>query len=231
MNKRIEIIDAARGLAVILMVAHHALYDAVEFLGAPPWFFANPVFSVLHPIFAGLFIFLCGVSSRFSHSNIKRGLKTAGAAVAVSIVTWFIGMPIVFGILHLLAVCMLLYGVAGKLIERIPQRLAAVLWITLIVLSALALQYIALDAKHLWILGWPQRWFFSADYFPLLPWIFVFLLGTWAGEPIRNKKLPNWFYDTRVRMLPSVGRHSFAVYLIHQPLLYGITMLIAILRG
>ncbi len=64
-NNRIDIIDAARGLAVILMVFHHAFFDAVEFLGAPPWLFSNPVFNFLHYVFAGLFIFLAGVSSRF----------------------------------------------------------------------------------------------------------------------------------------------------------------------
>ncbi|MDR1065346.1 MAG: DUF1624 domain-containing protein, partial [Oscillospiraceae bacterium] len=45
---RIEAIDALRGLSVALMVVHHALFDAVEFLGAPAWLFSNPVFDALH---------------------------------------------------------------------------------------------------------------------------------------------------------------------------------------
>jgi len=229
-QKRIQLIDAARGLAVILMVAHHALFDAVEFLGAPAWCFENPVFGVLHPIFAGLFIFLCGVSSRFSRSNVKRGLKTASAAAVISIVTYFIEMPIIFGILHLLAVCMIMYGLCGKAIERIPRKLAGVLWAAMIVVSAIAVRQLSFDAPLLWVLGWTRAGFYSADYFPLLPWIFVFLLGTWAGEPIRESKLPQWFYDAKVKWLPSVGRKSFIIYLVHQPLLYGITMLILHLK-
>ena len=68
-RKRIDLIDALRGLAVLLMVFHHLMFDLVEFLGAPTWFFANPVFNFLHYIFAGVFIFLSGVSSQFSRSN------------------------------------------------------------------------------------------------------------------------------------------------------------------
>ena len=62
---RIELMDALRGLAVCLMVLHHFLYDLCEFLGAPWWLFTNPVFDVLHYFFAGLFIFLSGISSDF----------------------------------------------------------------------------------------------------------------------------------------------------------------------
>ena len=72
---RIELMDALRGLAVCLMVLHHFLYDLCEFLGAPWWLFTNPVFDVLHYFFAGLFIFLSGISSDFSRSNLKRGAK------------------------------------------------------------------------------------------------------------------------------------------------------------
>ena len=64
--ERIELMDGIRGLAIILMVLHHLAFDLVYFLGAPLWLFTNPVFDTLHYIFAGLFIMLAGVSSRFS---------------------------------------------------------------------------------------------------------------------------------------------------------------------
>ena len=223
---RIQLIDAVRGVAVVLMVFHHLFFDLVEFLNAPPWLFSNPVFNFLHYVFAGLFIFLAGMSSRLSRSNIKRGIKTAAAAIAVSIVTFIIELPILFGVLHLLAFCMLLYGLLGKAFERIPPKVAAVLWVVLIVVSALAVRYIALPGQWLWPLGWTYPGFFSSDYFPIFPWVFVFLLGTCAGAPVRDRKLPERFYEMKVPVLPQIGRQAFIVYLVHQPVLYGITMLV-----
>ena len=57
-SKRIEILDALRGLAIVLMLAHHFLYDAVQFLDAPDRLFHNPVFDSLQLFFAGVFICL-----------------------------------------------------------------------------------------------------------------------------------------------------------------------------
>ena len=84
---RIELIDALRGLAVCLMVLHHFLYDLCAFLGAPWWLFTNPVFDVLHYFFAGLFIFLSGISSDFSRSNLKRGAKAMAIALGITLVS------------------------------------------------------------------------------------------------------------------------------------------------
>ena len=81
-GERIQSIDALRGLCVVLMCIHHLLYDLAAFLGAPWWLFDNPVFRILHYIFAGCFIFLSGLSSRFSRSNTKRGLKVIAIALA-----------------------------------------------------------------------------------------------------------------------------------------------------
>ncbi len=229
---RIEIIDALRGLAVVLMVIHHFLYDLCEFLGAPWWLFTNPVFDVLHYIFAGTFIFLAGVSSRFSRSNVKRGIKVLIAAAAVTAVTYFMGMPIYFGILQLLGTCMLLYGLTHKLWEKFSGWWFPALCAALTAFSAWAVARVPAGVNvFTWILGWNPQAYYSADYFPLLPWVFVFLCGTWAGRPIKEGALPQWFYDLRVKFLPAVGRHAFIIYLAHQPVLYGITLLIGKLTG
>ena len=183
---RIELMDALRGLAVCLMVLHHFLYDLCEFLGAPWWLFTNPVFDVLHYFFAGLFIFLSGISSDFSRSNLKRGAKAMAIALGITLVTYFMDMTIVFGVLHLLASCMLLFGFTT------PD-------------------------------------FASADYFPLLPWFFVFLLGTWAGRYVKAGRLPQWFYTAKAPRLALVGRHALLLYVLHQPLLYALTMLLRLI--
>ena len=223
-KNRIDIIDAVRGICVVLMVAHHLLYDLVAFLDAPAWLFANPVFNFLHYVFAGLFIFLSGVSSQFSRSNVKRGLKVIAVAAAVTLVTYFIDMLISFGVLHLLGFSMLFYGLTRRLWDALPRKIAPILYIALIIGGALATAYIPLKSEHIWMLGWTQSGFVSYDYFPLLPWLFVFLLGTWAGWYIREEKLPAWFYDTKIPVFPAVGKKALIIYVVHQPVLYGLIM-------
>ncbi|NLO48762.1 MAG: DUF1624 domain-containing protein [Clostridiales bacterium] len=220
---RIQTIDAIRGLCVIMMVIHHFLFDLVAFHGAPAWLFSNPVFDILHYIFAGAFIMLSGVSSRFSRSNIKRGLKVIAAALVITAVTSFMDMPIYFGILHFLGFSMVFYGLMEKQLYRIPKKLAPVIYVSLGILSFLFIAYSGIRSKYLWILGITYQDFFSADYFPIFPWLFVFLIGTLVGDVIRSGKFPKWFYDAKIPFLPPVGRKAFIIYLLHQPVLYTIT--------
>ena len=232
-KKRIEIIDALRGLAVLLMVIHHLLYNLAAFLGAPWWLFTNPVFDILHYIFAGLFILLSGVSSRFSRGNVERGAIVIVLAVLITYVTNRMDMPIWFGILHLLGFSMMFFGLTKKVWDLIPKKAAPFIFIPLIIASAVARTYVPLTSGNIIIcdalnvLGWPQSNFVSFDYFPLLPWIFVFLLGTWAGIYIRDRKLPDWFYEVKPPVFPAIGRKALLIYILHQPVLYALVMGIA----
>jgi uncharacterized membrane protein len=209
------------------------MFDLVEFLGAPTWFFDNPVFNSLHYVFAGLFIFLSGVSSRFSRSNVKRGVKVFLIAILFTIVTSlpFVNEPIHFGVLHLLGFSMIFYGLTRKVWDRIPLLVAPFIYIVLIVGTALLTGLIKIDVSFLWMLGWYGPDFSSADYFPIFPWLFVFLLGTWAGFYIVERKLPAWFYEKRVAILPAVGRKALIIYILHQPIMYGIIMGVLYLKG
>ena len=230
-KKRIDIIDALRGLSVILMVLHHLLYDLVEFCGAPEWIFTNPVFEVLHYFFAGLFIVLSGVSSQFSRSNVRRGLRVIAVALVFTIVTHVMDMPIRFGILHLLGFSMLFFGLTRRLWDAIPKTLAPVIYAVLFAAGILAVRLIPLSSPHIWMFGWTLPDFVSYDYFPILPWLFLFLAGTWAGALIVDNKLPKWFYETKIRFLPVVGKKSLIIYILHQPLMYGIVMAVLYLTG
>jgi uncharacterized membrane protein len=167
------------------------------------------------------------VSSRFSHSNLKRGLITAAMAIVVTVVTYFVGDPIIFGVLHLLAVCMLLYAVFGKYLERLPEVAAPVIYIVLLVGSAIFVHAMnPVRSEKLWVFGLYSKNFSSGDYFPILPWLFVFLLGAWAGKYIRERRLPERFYTFDMPILPELGRHSLWIYMLHQPVLYGLALLI-----
>lgn len=231
-RKRIDIIDALRGLSIILMVLHHFLFDLVEFMDAPSWLFSNPVFDNLQYVFAGLFILISGISSQFSRSNIKRGIKVFAIAVIFSIVTSlpFINMPIRFGILHLLGFCMIFYGLTRKVWDQIPRIAAPLIYAALFVGTILAVRLIEINASYLWMFGWFQTGFFSADYFPIFPWLFLFLLGTWVGSYIVQNKLPKWFYEKRIPFFPAIGKKSLLIYILHQPILFGVMQVVVRLR-
>ena len=227
---RIELMDALRGLAVCLMVLHHFLYDLCAFLGAPWWLFTNPVFDVLHYFFAGLFIFLSGISSDFSRSNLKRGAKAMALALGITLVTYFMNMTIVFGVLHLLASCMLLFGLTRGFWEALPAWVLPVLCLALIFLTAPCADGVTTQTPQLWLFGFTTPDFASADYFPLLPGFGWFLLGAVIGRTAYRKKqslLPRVnAANPVIRFFSFCGRHSLLIYMLHQPVLTIGTILI-----
>lgn len=228
---RIQLIDAVRGLAIVLMVAYHAGYDLVAAELIPEHVLYNPLLNTLEPLFAGLFICLSGVSARYSRDNRKRGLKVLGCALVVSLVTGLVtDTPIYFGILHCLGMCMVLTGEPSGWLDRIPRRWQPVLFGGLFAAAFLLFpvrgeEFVRIP--YLYMFGFAAPDFASPDYFPLFPWFFLYPLGAWAGRYIREGRLPQWFYTCRVPVLPALGRRTLLIYMLHQPVLYGAVALIA----
>ena len=72
-------------------------------------------------------------------------------------------------------------------------------------------------------LGFPGPGFVSSDYFSLLPWLLLFWTGYFLyrlrpAEPL----LP----DIRLPGFSAMGRHSLLIYLLHQPVLYALLVLL-----
>ena len=123
-SARIHFMDEVRGFDLLLMIAFHAFYTmgAIFDISIGTTLFA--FFAPAEPFFAGVFIFICGISCRLSHSNWRRGLLLALVAIGMSVVLWFF-MPkemIWFGILHFLAVSILLFALLRPLLDRISRR-------------------------------------------------------------------------------------------------------------
>ena len=76
------------------------------------------------------------------------------------------------------------------------------------------------------VAGLPGPGFWSSDYFPLVPWLFLYLTGYFLWklvghrEEAMGKLRPGW------RPLAFLGRHSLWVYLLHQPALMLVFMLL-----
>lgn len=229
MSKRIELFDALRGVSILLMILHHAAIDLAEAHRLSYAALHHPVVVVLQFIFSSVFIALAGFSSKFSKNNWKRGLQLLAIAYGITLVTSFLPMvPIRFGILHFLAWAILLYALLQPHLDRIPTHVWFWLFLVAYVLYVWVNLNMANNPPHLWMLGIVGGTFQSADYYPLLPWFFLFILGTKLGVATREHRLPAWVYTTHIPFFPAVGRHTLLIYLIHQPILLGILYLISV---
>ena len=246
--KRIHLMDELRGFAVFCMVFYHGFYTLAFLMGQSRGEWLYRFFMPAEPWFAGLFIFIAGISSNLTHSNLVRGVKLLGVALLVTLAT-AIAVPdelIVFGILHFLSVCMIAFGLLQLLSRRLgrteepPFRLwpVVVCAVLFIVTRYLASGYLQIPFVLRVFLpsGWYQAWlaplglpgpgFSSADYFPLLPWCFVFAAGTVVGRLAKAGKFPAWTYPSRVPFFSFLGRHALLIYVLHQPVIYGAALLV-----
>ena len=217
---RYQLIDALRGLAIILMVGYHTGFLLIDYMGASPSLIDNPLLNLLQPIFGGLFILLSGMSCAFSRSNVRRGLKTWAAAILVSVAAGLFGYPVYFGILHFLGTAMLLYGLLQKPLRAWRGWTQPLVALALFVVTAVYIP-IRVDFTN-WLMpfGLVQDW--GEDYWPLLPWFFLFLFGTWLGRLAVEQKFPRWFYRFKMPVLPTVGRYTLWIYLAHMPIVLGV---------
>ena len=221
-SSRIHLLDEIRGIAIILMVIFHALYTMAFMFNLS---FASELYYFFLPVsiwFAALFVLISGISCRLSHSNFKRGGKLFAICIALTAVTWlldtklgFSNTVIWFGILHLLSLSMLIYGALAKWLDKIHPVISTVVFGLLFAIT--------MHIDDLFPIGIVSPDFYSADYYPLLPWLFLFLIGASIGRWFKGGKLPEFCYNEHVRPVAYCGRHTLVIYLAHQPLIYGIT--------
>ena len=212
------------------MVAYHLLFDCYLF-GWLDWdLFLSWPMVIAEKASAYSFILCAGVSSTLTRSNVKRGLITLAAGFVVIAASFVVDAPIYFGILQFLGIAMILYAALGKWVRRVPAGAAPFLWIALFVVFQIVTDRVMVDVRWLFWLGFQYPGFVSYDYFPLLPYIFLFFLGSWMGQMIAEhweqlhfleRKAPGW--------LTWPGRRTLWIYLIHQPVLYGICWLISLM--
>ena len=79
--------------------------------------------------------------------------------------------------------------------------------------------------KYVAFLGFPSDGFRSSDYFPIISWVFMFILGYYLWHIVRRYRAEERFLRG-LRPLSFCGRHSLLIYLAHQPVLMGICFLI-----
>lgn len=238
---RFLLLDTLRGFTMLSMILYHLLWDLVYIARIPiPWYHGTGAY-IWQQSICQTFILLSGFCWSFGRQPLKRGLMVFWSGGLITLVTMFF-MPenlVLFGVLTLIGSCMILMipldGVLKK-INRTPVLilLTAVSLLLFIVLHPAWKGYPDCSRGNLFTayLGFPAKDFYSMDYFPLLPWFFLFVVGYllhklslrlgWLEIPfLREKLFPS---------LSFIGRHSLLIYMLHQPVLYGITMLIILFK-
>lgn len=233
---RLHGLDLARGAALLAMMSYHLSWD-LSWFGIVDW----PVnedggWQAYARLIAGTFLFLAGVSLTLAHGSgirwrafWRREGIILMAAAAVSAGTWYAleASMVRFGILHCIA--------AASLIALLFVRLPAVVSF-MAALLVFSLPFWAAGPAFdgpLWLwTGLGDPGFSSVDWVPLVPWAGATLLGVAAGHLLRRpgirETVARWQPRSAFsRLLCQGGRHSLAVYLIHQPVLFGSLWLVA----
>ncbi len=222
-TKRLHLLDELRGLAFVSMFLYHTYFDLVEIFGVTLPGIQTPGIHAWQLSIGISFILISGFSCRLSKENRKRGLIVFGLALALTVVTWLV-LPserILFGVLHFLGLSMILYSFLAPLLDRVPPYLGIVFSLALFLITYSVPERSYPGGFFFW-LGFPSAAFFSADYYPLIPWFFLFLTGSFLGKLLLGRELPAFAYRQHLRPLAFLGRHTLIAYLIHQPLIYGI---------
>lgn len=222
-------VDALRGIALVAMIVFHASWNLDVFGFAQLGVMSTPGWIWFARIIAGSFLFLTGLSlmlAEFASQDAKPRLfriaKIASAAILVSVATYIVFPDsfVYFGILHHIALASLL---AWPLL-RFNAAAIAVIAIAIVLTNSL-FEFQFADTRWLAWIGVSQEVPATNDYVPLLPWFSLVFLGVIAGKQVikRNdvKRIlasrPSWS-----KPLIWMGRHSLLIYLLHQPILFGI---------
>lgn len=249
-------LDFLRGLSILLVAIDHIMFD-IAYVFNYAWaesgkegliravdtaqsYWEWDVRLFFWPLFVFIFFFVSGICTTFSRSNLKRGLKLAAVALLLTLVTYLLetqggmtGMTILFGVLHCLACCILIYAGVSALIRLAAKDKER--WVRVGVFAAIGagilIYYyttfpsivaigpdtsIVSESWFTSILVYTRSfWYKTADYFPLVPFLGYFSLGVAVGAlvyPQKKSLLPKldgpWFYPFT---LP--GRYSLIVYL------------------
>ncbi len=224
-------IDFTRGTALVMMLASNFITDLQFFTNYTQfstfwWWFAR--------ITAFMFVFLVGLSLNISYNRakregnakfskyLKRGLFIFALGLLITAVTFlFLGKDYVrFGVLHLIGISIIfaypfLKWKAGIAFLSSLKLIATGIVLSLFTISSGAFEWLGLQPAN----------FSTIDYFPLLPWFGVVLLGIYFSK--------NWYRKGERTFKPKVelkasnpicflGRHTLLIYLIHQPIFIAI---------
>lgn len=235
---RLNWLDFLRGLALILMIIYHTLWDLENLFGHSVSWFTDDRALILERIICCSFILISGYSVGLSHHGIRKGIIVFLCGIIVSLVTYYFvpSAIIIFGVLTFLGCAMILTTLLQNHLNRIHPLIGGIVFLLLFLLfyhvnqgSLSFLGFpIATFSGSLYknyvttFLGFPFPGFYSTDYFSFLPWIFLYLVGFYLYQ-LTKKTVKGTSSATRKwGVISFLGRNSLWIYMIHQILIYGV---------
>jgi len=242
---RVGFLDETRGLCIILMVLYHGLFNVVFLFG---WDFTltndtqvlhalwhMPAMRFAQPFVAGIFIFISGIACRYSRSNLKRGgiVLALGLCITAVMLYFMPEQAIYFGILHFMGSAMIIFALLNRALDKITPGLGFLICAVLFALT-MNIPNGFFGFSGVWTLSIPVGWteinwliplgfaVAGADHFPLLPWLFLYIAGSYLGVAFVRRDMPDFFYRNRSRFLAATGRKTIYIYILHQPVLFGL---------
>jgi len=232
-------VDAARGLAIVQMVAYHFCYDLNYFGWIHIEMTRDPAWIAWRTAIVTQFLFVAGVALALRDAVAptdarlftRRWWQIAACAAVVSAASALLFGPrwIWFGVLHFIAVAqVLVWPLRGRAV-------ASALLGALLLALGLLVQLDAFAPNSLSWIGFSPTKPRTEDFVPLLPWIGVVLLGLAAGlrwQPgssgrggVAHKA------SGALAQMAHIGRWPLTIYMLHQPLLMGALAALHAARG
>lgn len=246
MKKRYERLDDIRGITLCSMILFHGVWDLVYIFDLNwRWFYADIAY-IWQQSICWSFILLSGFCWSLGRRKLRRALLVFGAGMVITFVTivFMPGQRIVYGILTFLGAAALLLIFLEQYLKKIKP-----FW-GMLVCGGFFLLLHGINDGYLGIrnylrliklprclyqmgdvgnfLGFTESSFYSTDYFSLLPWLFLYLTGYFLYRILQQKGMLEKLAEQKSwgGFFNWVGKHSLIIYMLHQPVVYGVLLLL-----
>ena len=241
MKERYHLLDALRGFAIYHVIIFHFLYDVYVVYGLhPDWPYQTWV-QLWQRNGCGLFVLVSGMVFALGRNTFKRGLQLQVLGLIITLVTVLFAPNevIYYGILTFFGSAMWMTLLLKRFLQCVPSICGMLVSVACYVLTKDVATGVGsffgrklfefpewLYQDYFAILGFHSNTFYSSDYVPLLPHIFLFWFGMYLFAWIRERKLTHLLNGGNYKIFTWPGTHSLEVYILHQPILMGLCYVI-----
>lgn len=240
---RYALIDGLRGITLISMILFHFSYDVFIVYGKNPDWYGLTSSHIWQQSICQTFILISGfVWSWGRKGNLKRGIFLNLCGLLITAVTYF-AMPsevIWFGILNFMGCAVLLMIPLEKITAKVPAAAGLCCCFVLFLfflhvqsgtvgfgdLLQIKVPSVLYESRLLTPFGFPFDGFRSGDYFPILPWFFLYLCGYFLQRLLMPSEKFRRLAQIKLPVFSFIGRKTIWVYMLHQPVCMGISMLL-----